>query len=295
MRAPTQPRLPGVATWATLTDAYLGAYTGHTRSSYRVHLADWARWCADRRLDPLAAQRADVQAYVGALLDRELSPSTISGRRAVLAGAYRLAALDALLERSPVVNVRSPKVASESQTLGLDLIELQALLKAARSAGHLQAALVTLLAFNGLRVSEICAADVGDLVSVRGQRALAITQKGGRRAQAPISTTTAAALDDHLAGRKQGPLLITAAGGRLHRSSAYRIVTSQAKAAGLPPGITPHSLRHTFVTLAREAGVALEDVQDAAGHADPQTTRRYDRARRALDRHPTHALERLLG
>ena len=40
--------------------------------------------------------------------------------------------------------------------------------------------------------------------------------------------------------------------------------------------ISPHSLRVASITGAREAGVPLEDVQDAAGHADPRTTRRYD-------------------
>jgi integrase len=54
--------------------------------------------------------------------------------------------------------------------------------------------------------------------------------------------------------------------------------------------ITPHSLRHTMVTLALDAGVSLRDVQDAARHADPRTTRRYDRARHALDRHATYTL-----
>jgi len=43
--------------------------------------------------------------------------------------------------------------------------------------------------------------------------------------------------------------------------------------------IRPHSLRVAFITGTREAGVPLEDVQDAAGHADPRTTRRYDRGR----------------
>jgi integrase/recombinase XerD len=41
---------------------------------------------------------------------------------------------------------------------------------------------------------------------------------------------------------------------------------------------------------AREAGVPLEDVQDAAGHADPRTTRRYDRGRHSLDRHASYAV-----
>jgi site-specific recombinase XerD len=54
--------------------------------------------------------------------------------------------------------------------------------------------------------------------------------------------------------------------------------------------IHPHDLRHAFVTLSLDAGASLRDVQDAAGHADPRTTRRYDRARHNLNRHPTYLL-----
>ena len=42
--------------------------------------------------------------------------------------------------------------------------------------------------------------------------------------------------------------------------------------------------------LSRDLGIALEDVQDAMGHADPRTTRRYDRDRHNLDRDPAYAL-----
>lgn len=58
------------------------------------------------------------------------------------------------------------------------------------------------------------------------------------------------------------------------------------------PRSAPHALRHTFVTLSLNEGVSLRNVQDAARHADPRTTRRYDRDRHSLARHPTH---RLLG
>ena len=37
-----------------------------------------------------------------------------------------------------------------------------------------------------------------------------------------------------------------------------------------------------------DAGVPLRDVQEAASHADPRTTMRYDRARGSLDRHATY-------
>jgi site-specific recombinase XerD len=53
-------------------------------------------------------------------------------------------------------------------------------------------------------------------------------------------------------------------------------------------GITkPHTLRHAFITATLDAGVSLRDVQEAAPHADPRTTMRYDRARGSLDRHAT--------
>lgn len=42
-------------------------------------------------------------------------------------------------------------------------------------------------------------------------------------------------------------------------------------------------------------GTDSADVRDAAGHADPRTTRRYDRARHNLDKHPTYALPSLIS
>jgi len=75
---------------------------------------------------------------------------------------------------------------------------------------------------------------------------------------------------------------VTASGRRWSAGEAFLTVRRLAR-------------RHTFVTLAREAGVPLEDVQDAVGHADPRTTRRYDRARHNLDRSPAYALGAFLA
>jgi hypothetical protein len=75
---------------------------------------------------------------------------------------------------------------------------------------------------------------------------------------------------------------------RLDRHAATRIVKRLAKRAGIDKRISPHSLRHSFITAALDAGVALRDVQEAASHADPRTTMRYDRARGSLDRHATY-------
>ena len=49
-------------------------------------------------------------------------------------------------------------------------------------------------------------------------------------------------------------------------------------------------MRHSYATESLRLGAALQDAQDALGHADPRTTRRYDRSRHNLDRSPNYLL-----
>ena len=77
----------------------------------------------------------------------------------------------------------------------------------------------------------------------------------------------------------------------MDQPAAWRLARWLARKAGVDVGeLNPHSLRHRFVTAALDAGVSLRGVQDAAGLADPRTTRRYDRARHNLDRAATCAV-----
>jgi integrase/recombinase XerD len=83
---------------------------------------------------------------------------------------------------------------------------------------------------------------------------------------------------------------VTRTGRRMIRQEAGKVIVRLAREAGIDKRVSPHSCRHGFVTQAFDAGASLRDVQDAAGHADPRTTRRYDRGRHNLDRHPTYAV-----
>jgi integrase/recombinase XerD len=85
-------------------------------------------------------------------------------------------------------------------------------------------------------------------------------------------------------------VFLTAGGRRLDRHGAGRIVRRIARRTGIGKSVTPHTLRHAFITAALDAGVPLGDVQEAASHADPRTTMRYDRARGSLDRHTSSPL-----
>src|SRR5215813_6416963 len=88
----------------------------------------------------------------------------------------------------------------------------------------------------------------------------------------------------------EGPIFLAPDGRRLDRHGAARIVGRAARRAGITKPVGPHTLRHAFITAALDAGVPLRDVQDAASHADPRTTIRYDRARASLDRHATYII-----
>jgi integrase/recombinase XerD len=97
-------------------------------------------------------------------------------------------------------------------------------------------------------------------------------------------------LDLYLGERTSGPVFLGASGARMDRYAADRMVKRLARRVGITKSISPHSLRHSFIIAALDAGVALRDVQEAASHADPRTTTRYDRGRRSLDCHATYVV-----
>jgi integrase/recombinase XerD len=145
-----------------------------------------------------------------------------------------------------------------------------------------------------VRVGELVGLDLADVGWERGHRTVRFVGKGGRPRRRVLTPGAAAALDDYLPvrGTQEGPLFVTSSGARIDRHAVFRLVRRLAAEAGIAGAqrLSPHSLRHAFATAARDEGVPLEDVQDAMGHADPRTTRRYDRDRHNLDRDPAYTI-----
>jgi integrase/recombinase XerD len=277
-----------------LVAAWLTGFRGATRAAYARDMSDFARWCEEQSIALVAVRRPHLEVYARSLDElRGLAPATIARRLAALASFYGYLVDEGFLERSPAERVKRPRVSQESPTLGLDRHELSRFLEAAESAGPLPYALACLLALNGLRISEAIAADIAVLRYERGHRVLEVVGKGGKVALVPLAPRTAAAIDALIAYS-----CIAGSGrlfGELDRYGAGRVIRKVARAAGIHKRISPHSLRHSFVTLSLDAGVPLRDVQVAARHADPKTTTRYDRARRNLDGAATYRLTAYLG
>jgi site-specific recombinase XerD len=287
--------------------------SARTRRAYAGDLRGWLAWLDERGIDVLAAGRVHVDLWVTGQLGQGAEAASVRRRLSALSSFYRYCAAHDLVGRIPVAGVARPVVNPDyTATIGLDRDQARALVAAADADRGPQAlrtaAVIRLLLHNALRVDEACAADVADLGTDAGHRVLRVMRKGARRAKVPLTPATAAALDAYLAGRARraghdnvrrlaGPLLATASGGRLRQSHLWELVRRLARAAGIEAWdqLSPHSLRHSAITFALDAGTALRDVQDYAGHKDPRTTRRYDHARDSLDRNAAYAVAAYLA
>jgi integrase/recombinase XerD len=135
--------------------------------------------------------------------------STVARWLSTLVSFYRYCHVEGVLNRNPAANVRRPKVDHESRTLGLDRNELGALLIQAGLGSTRDHALVSVLALNGLRISEALNADVADLNVERGHRTLRLVHKGGKHVTVPLAPRTARALDLYIGERTVGPIFVS--------------------------------------------------------------------------------------
>lgn len=253
----------------------------------------WLAWCREQHVHPVTGVTAlHVARYARQLQAAGLSPASTARKLTAVAGWYAWLARRGHITASPAVGVPRPRPArptTPAPTLTRD--QALALVHAADTAPGPQrartAALVAVLLFTGARVSEIISADTGDLATEQGRRVLRVTRADGRRQALMLPGTAASRIDAYLTGRPGltgvPPLFATRTGGRLFAADVWRTVRRLATRAGLPADLAghlgPRMMRHTFAALYLDAGRPLHDLQNAMGHADPRTTRRYGHGR----------------
>jgi site-specific recombinase XerD len=275
---------------------FLAGYSGLTRdAAYTLDLRQYVAWCTEHRVAVFGARRADIECFARHLEALGRARATIARRLCTVSCFYRYAEQEGLIAVSPAAHVRRPRLDYESYATGLDRNEVGAVLVAAGLANARDHALISVLALNGLRVSEAIGADIEDLGLERGHRTLTILRKGGRDCDsAPLAPRTARAMDLVGGERCAGPIFVTTNAERIDRHAAGRIVRRIARRAGIAKR-WDRTRSATRITAALDTGVPMRDVQEAASHADPRTTMRYDRARVSLDRHATYIVATFLA
>ena len=227
---------------------FLAGYTGLTREAYALDLRQYVNWCQQNHLPLFQARRADIECFARDMEARGRARATITRRLCTIAGFYRYAVEEDLLDHSPAAHVRRPRLDYESHATGLDRNELGALLVAAGVGHPAEHVPISLLALTGLRVFEATGANIEAPGVARGQRTLVITRKGGKVVTIPLAPRTARAIDLAVGERSEGPVFLAAGSRRLDRHGAGRIVRRITRRTGIGKSVTPHTLRHAFIT-----------------------------------------------
>jgi site-specific recombinase XerD len=252
-------------------------------------------------VDPLTATSAHVKSWLDALTSADAAPATRDRMLATVKALYTHLADTGLAAGNPAALNRRRlglSTPSTSSTVVLTTDQVRALYTAAgtprRGAGALdtaRAAAVVALFTLGLRVSELCALNRGDLHVTRGRRALRVHGKGGKTRVVYLHAAAEQALTGYLRERDAGagttparrgvpvdsPLLVTRTGLRFRRQAVWQLL--RRLSADTP--LHPHALRHFYVTTAVEAGAQLVHVQADVGHSSIDTTEQvYNNAAR---------------
>jgi site-specific recombinase XerD len=276
--------------WQAVADAFLAANvdSGNTRQAYRRHLRAAfgvfrVRAVADVNGAMLAGFRArlmdDGRGDASHAQAVSALRSFLRWSRALGAHALRSEVIEAAL-KMPRARIRRPY-----RTIGEQ--DGRRLLAAAKTARD--RAIVGLLLGAGLRVAEVSALDVADLIDAAGGPAVYVRRGKGRRDRTvPIGRGVSRLLRTYLAetGRRRGvkgPLLLVQDRGagsrgscRLSARSIGIMLGHLADRAGLgEKGISPHALRHTFAIRALQRGGHVVAVSKLLGHASIATTQRY--------------------
>lgn len=262
--------------------AFIAGYANpRTRSSYTIHLRDWFSFCASHDFDPMTAQRAHVEVWARLLEDRGLKPRTRALKITTVRSFYRYCVEEEWIESSPAERVKRPSIERKSPRGALNRTQLADLVEGAKRLGPNQHALVMLLGFNGLRIGETCAANVEDLVFDGFSPVLQLpNRKGGKEGVAPLSRPVEAALNACIGTRTSGPLLVNGWGNRMTRSNAQQVLDTASKnVRGRMPRLSPHVLRHTWVTLAVDAGADQARIQHDGGWSDGRLVAYYCHSR----------------
>ncbi len=268
----------------------------HTLRAYDTDVTQFLAHLAGRHARPgseLVIAHFDtdgVRGYLGELHERGNSRGTSARRLAAVRAFAKYLVREELLPDDPTSLVGAPlKERTLPNHLGREAVErLLDAPDAASEAGRRDLAILELFYASGLRLSELVGMDLEDL-NLSG-RVVRVRGKGGKERLVPFNSKAADAIRGMLGdrsrkkpdvrGQKPGrstrtPLFLNLRGRRLTTRSVDRIVRRYVREAGIPTGISPHALRHTFATHLLQNGADLRAIQELLGHARLSTTQRY--------------------
>ncbi|MDL4776827.1 tyrosine-type recombinase/integrase [Actinomadura xylanilytica] len=280
-----------------------------TQAGYIREVAWWITWVAARGLDPTDVSHVEADLYAAALRAQGLKDATRARRLSAVSSWYAYLHRAGLAARNPFgPGMDRPRVDQYSSTRGISADDMERMLACAKARESTRTyALLAVMFSTGCRVGSVTDTTVGSLGHDSGHRTIDLPVKGGKTKRFVLPPLASEAIDDYLEQRAEdtagpggplpgdAPLFATRTGRHIDQPYVFRLVRRIAAAADVQGAdqLSPHSIRHGVATLLLGSH-ALHVVQDFLGHANPNTTRRYDEDRESLDRSPAYALGQTL-
>jgi integrase/recombinase XerD len=268
----------------------------HTRKNYAHAVRHFLAWCdhPDRQIPLVRITPGHVGDYLAGL---ELATPTKKLRLAALRKFFDLMVVRHVVILNPAASVRAERYSTvEGKTPEIGTAQARDLLKsidASNLVGLRDRAIIAVLIYTAARVGAVAKLTLKNFKNDGSQYALRFSEKGGKSREIPVRHDLEQFLLRYIEAAKitEGPFF-RPADRRTKQLKAKamsgidicRMMKRRLTAAGLPGQFSPHSFRVATVTDLLEQNVSLEDVQHLAGHADPRTTRLYDRRRRKVTR-----------
>lgn len=256
---------------------YLGSEKGlspHTLEAYGRDLRGFIQFLQGKPLIELMSEH--VIAYFDHLKNRGIASSSLCRALVAVKVFFRFLKREKVMEHNPTLFLESPKMWQLIPDV-MTVEEVTQFLAAPSTDDFIGArdrALFHLMYAAGLRVSEVCQLNVGDVsddhVRVKG--------KGGKERIVPVAPIAVMTLDHFLLYfRKEGDgaLFTTLRGARISRIGVWERAKWYARKAGIAKKVSPHTLRHSFATHLLENNADLRVIQELLGHANIATTDRY--------------------
>lgn len=259
----------------------LTSSSANTVSAYCGDVREFARWAERGGItDPEAVDRMLLRRYVAFLTTLRRAKRTVARKVSALRAYFGWLRRSGVITVDPSISVHAPSGEGRLPRV-LSAGELDVLLDGAVPDDEPEwrqrrdAAVLEVLYGSGVRVSELCGLDVGD-IDLTASVAV-VWGKGAKQRRVPLGAVAVEALErwlpvrgEVLAPESGQALFGNERGRRLTPRDVRRIIDRRAAAP-----THPHALRHSFATHLLDGGADLRVVQELLGHADVATTQRY--------------------
>jgi len=238
----------------------------NTAKNYLMDLRQFVQWLGNKSVQEV--DNSDIERYIGYLSKQGLKPTSINRKIASLKHFYKALAKRKAVQENPTSDLETQK-APEKMPRWLTEEETAAMLKVADRKLR-DRLLIKLMAYSGLRVSEVLNLRVCDVDFDTGY--VLVYGKGSKERRVPVTPDT---LNDLAAWIEAKELKDYDYLFHITPRNVQVMVKNYADAAGIKKHVTPHVLRHTFATRFVFSGTHIRVIQELLGHRSIETTRRY--------------------